>query len=58
MRHLFLSTCNRTELYCEIDDLQYVENISDWLLKTKRSVTEDFPRIYTAIQIALLLDTH
>ena len=22
-----LSTCNRTELYLEIDDLQYVENI-------------------------------
>ena len=30
-----LSTCNRTEIYCEINDLRYVKNISRWLLKQK-----------------------
>ena len=37
-----LSTCNRTELYCEIDDMQYVNNISKWLLKQKGLSIEDF----------------
>ncbi|MAZ79347.1 MAG: glutamyl-tRNA reductase [Gammaproteobacteria bacterium] len=37
-----LSTCNRTELYCEMDDLQYIDNISDWLLKQKGLSIEDF----------------
>ena len=36
-----LSTRNRTELYLEIDDLQYVENISDWLLRHKGLTPED-----------------
>ena len=30
-----LSTCNRTEIYCEIHDLRYVKNISRWLLAQK-----------------------
>ena len=30
-----LSTCNRTEIYCEINDLRYVKNISRWLLVQK-----------------------
>ena len=37
-----LSTCNRTELYFEIDDLQYVNNISNWLLRQKGLLIEDF----------------
>ena len=37
-----LSTCNRTELYCEMDDMQYVNNISEWLLKQKGLSIEDF----------------
>ena len=37
-----LSTCNRTELYCEIDDLQYVDNVSKWLLKQKGLSPKDF----------------
>ena len=37
-----LSTCNRTELYCEIDDLQYVDNVSKWLLKQKGLSSKDF----------------
>ena len=36
-----LSTCNRTELYLEIDDLQYVENLSDWLLRHKGLTPKD-----------------
>ena len=37
-----LSTCNRTELYCEMDDMQYVNNISKWLLKQKGLSIKDF----------------
>ena len=37
-----LSTCNRTELYIEIEDLKYVDNISNWLLRQKGLSIEDF----------------
>ena len=37
-----LSTCNRTELYCEMDDLQYIDNVSGWLLKQKGLSIKDF----------------
>jgi len=37
-----LSTCNRTEIYCEMDDLNYVEHISAWLLKQKGLSLKDF----------------
>ena len=37
-----LSTCNRTEIYCEIGDLRYVKNISRWLLKQKGLSIREF----------------
>ena len=37
-----LSTCNRTEIYCEMDDLNYVEHISAWLLKQKGLSLKDY----------------
>jgi len=37
-----LSTCNRTEIYCEIHDLRYVKNISRWLLAQKRLSVSQF----------------
>jgi glutamyl-tRNA reductase len=37
-----LSTCNRTEIYCEIGDLRYVKNISRWLLKQKGLSVREF----------------
>ena len=37
-----LSTCNRTEIYCEIHDLRYVKNISRWLLKQKGLSIREF----------------
>ena len=37
-----LSTCNRTEIYCEIEDLRYVKNISRWLLKQKGLSIREF----------------
>ena len=37
-----ISTCNRTEIYCEMDDLNYVENISAWLLKQKAMLLKDY----------------
>ena len=37
-----LSTCNRTELYFEMNDLHYVDNISNWLLRQKGLPAEDF----------------
>ena len=37
-----ISTCNRTEIYCEMDDLNYVENISAWLLKQKGMLLKDY----------------
>ena len=37
-----LSTCNRTELYCEMEDLSYVNNVSEWLLKQKGLSIKDF----------------
>ena len=40
-----LSTCNRTELYIEIEDLKYVDNISNWLLRQKGLSIEDFENI-------------
>ena len=40
-----LSTCNRTELYIEIEDLQYVDNISDWLLRQKGLSMEDLKKV-------------
>ena len=37
-----LSICYRTEIYREIDDLNYVEHISAWLLKQKGLSLKDF----------------
>jgi glutamyl-tRNA reductase len=37
-----LSTCNRTELYCEVEDAQYANNISEWLLRQKGLSANDF----------------
>ncbi len=37
-----LSTCNRTELYFEMNDLHYIDNISNWLLRQKGLLAEDF----------------
>jgi len=36
-----LSTCNRTELYCEMDNIEYINNISEWLLKQKGLSVKD-----------------
>ena len=36
-----LSTCNRTELYCEMDE-KYIGNISNWLLRQKGLSIKDF----------------
>ena len=33
---VIVSTCNRTELYCEVDD-RYRNSISDWLSEFHRS---------------------
>ena len=37
-----LSTCNRTELYCEVEYAQYANNISEWLLRQKGLSANDF----------------
>lgn len=39
-----LSTCNRTELYCEMDNIEYINNISEWLLKQKGLSVKDFKK--------------
>ena len=36
-----LSTCNRTELYCEMNE-KYIDNISNWLLRQKGLSIKDF----------------
>ena len=51
-----ISTCNRTEIYCEMDDLNYVEHISAWLLKQKGMYHSKITKIiFIVTQIAQLL---
>ena len=43
---VILSTCNRTELYCELEDPEYMDELSKWVLDYKGLDKESYEELF------------
>ena len=43
---IILSTCNRTELYCELEDPEYMDELSKWVLDYKGLDKESYEELF------------